>query len=545
MPADRSPRTRATRARGLLSRETLHLEATAIAFLLTAVVLVAALVVLTPPAGPTTPARVALTLEPGAPLLHADPLFWGANVGLNVPASTLLATTFAATPVELVRWPGGAAGDELNYTTGILTNGTGAVSTATMSLPSFVAWCRSIACHALLELPAEIDDPATAAYYVAYTEKTLGFDPALWEVGNEPAIWTHFGIPWSQWNATQNVNATPVVYAHELHTYLSAIHRVDPAAQVLGLPGVGTGGFGEPTWIAATIAVNGPNISGIGIHAYPAGATTLGNPTTSSFFSNVSGAHSLGARLSLDRATIAASDPTNPSLPIAITELGSGNNPGGASPFLQGYDQVVFIASELLTALDLNASQADLTQVQTPQAGQWLDANGSFHPLYTLYREWLPELGPTVVPTVATPAVGDLFSTLTTNGSSGPSTLIIDNADPTVPAVMDLSALGFSGTRALDVWTWNSTAPVPLHTTRAVGSSMAWTVPPLGLLMLRIAGAPGVVAGHAVGTASSTIAANAPSISTADARWRWEICSTFTPIGTESPVRTASARTSR
>lgn len=518
--------------------DALHFEATAIALVLAAVAVLTALFVLVPPA-PPVPQALTLSAAPGSAPFPLAPRFWGANVGLNVPASTALAQAVASTPIALIRWPGGAAGDELNYTTGNLTNATGAVFPAAMSLPAFVAWCRSLNCSALLELPGEIDDPATAAYYVAFTERTLGFRPVLWEVGNEPALWTHFGRPWSTWSSSPPANATPASYAVLLQSYLSAIHRVDPSAQVLGLPGVGTGGYGESNWISASLALNAPNVSGIGIHVYPAGTTTLQPATASAFFANVSGSRSLAARVVADRATIAAADPADPNLPLVISELGTGNNPGGPSPFLQGYDEVPFVASELLSAMGLNVSQVDLTQVQTPQAGAWLDANGSTHPLFSFYRAWAPELGPIVVPSVASDPVPTFFWVVTENGTTGPTTVLVVNANLTVPVTLGLAPLGFAGSVAVQEWTWRPGSDAGTYGTGTAGSG-TWSVPPLGLAMFRIAGPPhAVVAGGA-----STTSANATSIATAEARWRWEICSTFTPMGTSSPWAAAAVRTS-
>src|SRR4029077_6850449 len=109
--------------------------------------------------------------------------------------------------------------------------------------------------------PAEIDSPSTAAYDVAYTEQVLQFRPAYWEIGNEPAIWTHFQLPWSEWAPAQNLNATPVQFAQVVQRYVTAIHAVDPSAAIIGLGGVGTGAYGETPWITSTVRLNGPNLS--------------------------------------------------------------------------------------------------------------------------------------------------------------------------------------------------------------------------------------------------------------------------------------------
>jgi hypothetical protein len=556
---------RRARHRRISSRDSLHFESAAIALILAAVAVVAVLVVYAPPAPPAPlPTVVRVSAPIGATRLQTGTWFWGANSGLNDPASATVAQAIQATPVRFVRWPGGAAGDEINYTTGVLTNSTGVQFPAVENLSEFVDWCRSLGCHALLELPGEINDPATAAYYVAFTEGTLGFRPDLWEIGNEPAIWTHFGLPWAQWNASQNLNATPVPYAQEVRAYVAAIHRVDPTASVLGLPGIGTGKFGETTWIAATLRENGANVSGVGIHVYPAGSPPNGTASLAQFYQNLTGSRSLSTRVVQARAAISAALPSDPKMPLYITEYGSGVQPGSYGVYLYDFPDVPFVAGEVISGLALNLTQMDIAQVQTPHAGTWLDGDGTFHPLYQFFRVLCPQLGPTVIPTHAEPAVDGLFQVLTESSPTGPSTLLVDNANLSLTITIDATPLGFGGVGPVEVWTWNASTPGPVEVALESAGNAQWTLPPLSLLMVRISGLPvttvaahgggGTVLGSvsvsdgiqlaSVGTAgSSTLLANAWSISAAEERWRWEICSTFTPMATSSPADAAPVRT--
>jgi len=548
------------------SSDELHFQSAVIALVLAGVAVVAALVVFAPPTPPPNPPTpVTVYVPAGAvPFATAAP-FWGANSGLNDPPSPTVAEAIQATPVRYVRWPGGAAGDSINYTSGMLTNSSGGQYPAVENLSEFVTWCRSIACHALLELPGEIDDPTTAAYYVAFTERRLGFQPDLWEIGNEPAIWTHFGIPWSQWNDSQAVNATPESYAQLVGAYITAIHAVDPAAPILGLPGLGTGMYGEPSWITATVRANGANLSGVGIHVYPAGTPPNGTATLAQFYLNLTGSRSLGTRIALDRAAIAAALPSNPTLPLYVTEYNAGGTPGSWNPYLYDFPNVPFIAGLVITGLNLNLTQMDVSQVQTPHAGAWLDGNGTFHPLYQFFRVFCPQLGPIVVPTQSDPVVDGVFQLLTESSPSGPTTLLVDNANLTASITVNAGPLGFAGVPA-DLWSWNGTTAGPVVEALESTGDARWTVPPLGLLMVRILPGPLLNAtlpahvgfGAATGgdlsraqegtmgaTGSSTVWANAWSISAAEARWRWEICSTLTPIATVSPADAAPARTAR
>jgi hypothetical protein len=449
--------------------------------------LVLGILVLYPPPHAPTPGivDVQVVVNTTATPRPINATFWGINVGPNVATSTALADAVSETPARVVRFPGGASGDEFNYTTGTLTNGSGLAKEAAENLTQFVAWCRTINCTPILELPGEIDDPSTAAYYVAYTEATFGIHPLAWEVGNEPALWTHFGLPWSEWNLSQNLTPSPSQYARVVQAYVAAIHAVDPEAPVLGLPGVGTGAFEETNWINATVALNGPNISGVGIHVYPAGPGSASSATLGAFLANASGPRSLAARVAVDRAAIAANLPQRPDLPIFVTEFGTGLANGAFSPFLYSFPSVPYVASELVASLATGVTSAELTQVETPHGGSWVDANGTVFPLYALYSELLPELGPAAVPVALEPGIPGLSAVVTTAGDAGPAEIFVVNANATLAARLNLTGSGLDLGATATQWSWNASTSTPVAVNLARPPS-AWTVPPVSVLLLRI-----------------------------------------------------------
>lgn len=427
---------------------------------------------------------VALSLAPGAAPTPIPSTFWGANVGLSLSADAALTQAVERSPVHVIRYPGGAAGDAFNFTSGLVTNDSGVAHPAVENLSEFVAWCRSVACAPILELPGEIDSPATAAYYVAYTEATFHLKPIAWEIGNEPALWTHFGFGWTSWSLAQHVAPTPVQYAQEVRAYIVAIHRVDPTAPILGLPGVGTGAFQETAWVNATVALNGPNVSGIGIHVYPAGPGPGSSPTVSQFLQNASGSRSLGARVLADQQAIAAADPARPDLPVYVTELGTGSVSGSFAPYLYSFPTVPFIASEIVAAIASGVASVELTQVATPHGGSWMDGNDSTHPLLALYAELLPLLGNYSWPLALTPSMGGLYALVTTAGPSGRATLLVVNANATTTALVDLASSGLDLASSGQRWLWAPTSPGPLV---APLSNVPdhWTVAPTSLLLIQ------------------------------------------------------------
>src|SRR5579871_5396239 len=225
---------------------------------------------------PPPPSLATFQLLSTTPTTTISGQFWGADVRIFSPANSTLAAGYNASGLEFVRWPGGAVADEYNLSSNRLYHALGRYITPPTSFLQFVHWCLPVRCQAIVQLPGEIGSPSTAAYLVNYIENVVGFHPAYYEIGNEPALWKHYGIPWSNWTSTQRVKVTAMGYAHLVQNYTAAIRGVDPDAQIIGLPGFGQGGYHEPTWIQDSVAVNGPNLSAVSIHVYPSGRGPAG-----------------------------------------------------------------------------------------------------------------------------------------------------------------------------------------------------------------------------------------------------------------------------
>ncbi len=452
----------------------------------------ATFLVLSAPAAHSSP-PVSVTVGPNesAAPFPVSPEFWGGNIGTSSPLAGIFTGDAAGTPVSYYRWPGGQAGDGINYSSGVLVNATtGAVSNVTTNLTSFVTWCETFGCHAILELPAEIDDPSTAAYDVSYTERVLAFHPSYWEIGNEPAIWTHFEIPWSEWNASQAQNATPEQFAQAVRAYDIAIHSVDPSAPIIGLGGVGTGAFAEAEWIQTVVAVNGPNLTAVAIHVYPAGTPPNGTATLTQFYSNLTGARSLALRIPQDRAAMRAGCFTCTGLKLLVTEFGSGSSPGGFSSFETSFPQVPFVAHEIAEGLDFGVPGLYLRQLATPHSGSWVDTStGTQHPLYVLYNELLPLLGSVVIPTNVTPSTPSVAVVATEAGANTSRTILVVNGNASEAVTVHLPA-PLVNVGAGTVFAWNSSSSLPVSAPVSLNGSSLWHLPPMSLLMI-LSGAPG------------------------------------------------------
>ncbi len=441
-----------------------------------------------------------VTVTPTSAIAQLPPSFWGGNLGPNTPVSGPLATLLARSPIGFARWPGGAAGDGINYTTGLVTNLTGAVSPAVTNLSAFVTWCRSAGCHALLELPGEIDDPATAAYDVAYTERTLGFRPDLWAIGNEPALWSHFGAPWSRWSGAPTGNATPATYAALVHAYISAVRAVDPTARFLGLDGVGTGGYGDASWIRATLAENGPNVSAVGIHVYPAGSPPFGGASLNQFYRNLTGSRSLPARIASARAAVESGCPGCGPVPVLVTELNVGVLQGSYLPYATGFPEVPAVAALLAQGMAANLTGAYLSQLETPSAGAWLSAAGTVHPLAQLYTEILPDFPGRIVGCTVVAGGGGLVAVAGTDAAGRAIALLVANLNTTTGYDLTLSHPPTAGSGW--AWAWDGRSSSPVLRSLATGWPGQLTLPPVSIAFVEsnlttptaIAGVPGASA---------------------------------------------------
>jgi hypothetical protein len=389
-----------------------------------------------------------------------------------------------ASPARLLVWPGGGFGDRYDPITGILHDAKGLSAPAASNESQFIALCRAIGCRAIFQVPGEIDSPAYAARIVAYTEQTLGFHPEYWEIGNEPALWHHFNLSWSEWNNSQRLAPTPLQYAEEVAQYGPAMRAVDPTIRILGLPGVGAGGKLENTWIAAVASVDGSWIAGLGIHVYPAGMGP-GNATLASFLDSLTGPNSLPHRVPLERATVASVCPSCAGLPIFVTELGSAVLNGTYGSLVAGFPDAVFLGAEVIQALELNLSNIDTFGVRFTNPGSWENATSSVRPSYTLFSELLTHLGGEIQPLGAGATVGGVYAVESTR--AGPPTvrdlfMVNSNVSSSVEFEPD-SIPGLSGTPA-ESWVWSSATSQPEPEYWPTGLPSTWTVPPVALLLI-------------------------------------------------------------
>ena len=404
--------------------------------------------------------------------------FWGVDANGANAIGAPAASALLATPARYVVWPSDGLGDRFDvlnntlWTDGVVTN------VHSTSEVQFVNWCRSTHCAAILQVPGEIDNATIAAEVVNYTLNTLHFAPAYWEIGNEPALWTHWKEMWWNWKTGDRNFTSPIGYADEVQQYIAAMRTVNASLPILGLPGVGTGALNETAWINATVAVNGPNLAGVAIHVYPAGNPDGNSVPLAQFNSYLTSRSSLPARVPADLGAIASACSGCASLPsLFVTEFNSATNTSpygytGYVRYLDGFANVPFVTAEVIQALNLSLANLDYFSLQSVNfPGSWLNATGAATPSFTLYSTLLDRLGPDVQPIApTTPGPPGLYAALTVDPNDSARSFLVANANTTAAASLNLSALGFPSGQGAEIWTWNNTTSLPVATYSPLGA---------------------------------------------------------------------------
>ncbi|MGA7922773.1 MAG: hypothetical protein WCA77_02220, partial [Thermoplasmata archaeon] len=389
--------------------------------------------------------------------------------------------------VKWVRWPGGEIADRfdpaaLNWS-GLIYATDGVPTLPASNTSQFVAWCKSISCQAIITVPAEVDEPSLASDYASYLEQTLDFFPAYWEIGNEPADWSHFGVPWDSWTGEQNITPTPEQYADVVNSYTVAIHSVDPEARIIGLGGVGAGVATEGEWINATMAVNGANLSAVAVHVYPAG-NSYANESAAQVFATLNGPAALSQRIPKDRGDV-AEDCSNCAVTIVADELGVGTEAPFAG-FATGFGVIPFLAAEYVQGLTLNVTNLDYFTLQLNAPTALLGSTGAVQPVANLFTDFLPELPEAIDGSHVNESGNGLYALagVSENGSTDPTILLV-NTNTSVAYAVNLTASGFPSRTYVESVTWNSSGPSPITQYLNQPFPLNVVVPPQGLGLWR------------------------------------------------------------
>jgi hypothetical protein len=475
------------------------------------------------PAAPL--ANVTTTLTVNQTPIDLPATFWGTTVS---PRARLLpdeTDVINATPIQIIVWPGGSAGDDydpihdimytfdaqlgpINKSTGHHLGGVTESQPAT-SEAEFAQWCLSTGCSTIFEVPGEIDNATLAANIVNYTEKTLGLHPSYWEIGNEPEIWTHWGQSWANWT-NKHHTVTPKQYALEVNSYVAAMRRADPSIRILGVAATArnNGPYNMSYWITNTTEYNGHNLSGVAFHEYPAGRAAKGtNATLQGFYGALSGPSNLTARVLQARTAVQAGCenasarwPCSPSaVPVFVTEIGSGLSNFGYGNFSRGFGGALSMAVQITQAMDLNVTNMDLFASVMNTSNSWFDFAGNERPDYTTYSQFLTRLGSQAYEATLSGFNGTLFGIATIAPSDEHRRdLLVVNTNLTSSVVFSPEFAGGTLTTPVETWQWQgqvqytpannttwvaASTPGPLASYFANGLPATYTLPAQSMIL--------------------------------------------------------------
>ncbi|MCI4372111.1 MAG: hypothetical protein L3K02_00475 [Thermoplasmata archaeon] len=405
--------------------------------------------------------------------------FWGVNVAAQQGFSTADASNVAATPINFIRYPGGIVGEEFNYTSGVITNIDGSTVKAGTPTSTFVTSCNSIHCQAIFQLPAEIDQPQTAAYYADYVVNTLHFQPNYWEIGNSVPGWTHFGTPWSQWGTKGGNTITAVLFAQLVGKYITAIKAVDPHAHFIALGvAMGTPDYAK-TYVSEVAAVDGPNLSGVSVHSYTMGAAPS-NPTWPELLANLNGKYSLTNQVAADRSYLQASCPKC-NLKLFVSEA-NGAEVNDYTKLLSTFAGDLYVAADVTMGLNLRLKNIDWFCYDCHYGGAWELSTNHFQTQYTLFTQMMTDLGrDTLGSTVTGPS--SFYATATYGITSGLALLMV-NTNMTRKVSVDLTQTGILPLSIGNLRQWVNGSVGPTNSSVLIGSTL--TLPALSISILTV-----------------------------------------------------------
>ena len=431
-----------------------------------------------PPLGPP----VNSTLELGGYLgtHYANPFYAVllSDSGLPTGRLTSIGSFLNSTPITWVRFGGNGTGyDPVTETNYVPPAGGGTyepVSTMLWNLTWFKSWClsRSPHCLWLAFLPGEVNSSAYDLETAEWYHEELGLPPTLWQVGNEPTGWTHYGKNLSSWSTYDDLGPTNLDYAVDARNAIAAVTSVFPSDRFVGLEASCGCDSGEATAAAQLL---GPSVAAMAFHGFPWStdgsdvAAMLGGLTDTTNLTNEA------ARF---RAAISAGCADCAGVPVEVGAYQAGPA-GSLSPLSSGYAGAPFLAASVIQAIYANISMFTVFSTDS-----LLDSStGTPLPEGLLYQRVLENMtmGNDYAVGVNAAGVGGVFSLLVRNATHESLLLVNSNVsyslNLTVPA--SVFPVGTEGSE----WLWGPQSATP-QTTRELVLPTTYSVPSEGILLL-------------------------------------------------------------
>jgi hypothetical protein len=419
-------------------------------------------------------APVNATLTVNASSVNLSSQFWGTTVNNEVRMFRGESDAVNGTPAKVLVWPGAMAGEDYDPFTDThydTYNGTG--KHALTSEVQFVEMCKAINCTAIVQVPAEIDDPNFAERIVNYTEVNLSFHPAYWMIGNEPELWQHWKEPWKEWATQYSGGPDPTQFGEEVLAYVKAIRNVDNTTPILGLPASGCtcGSWTFEQWISGVLKVTGPKIQAVAFHEYPAGWLGTGDGSLFDFYGTIQSAANIPIRMAGARQAVLSSCP-GCNVSVFISELGAALSWSAYGQYAIGFSGPLSIASQITQAMDVNLSNIDLFATELATTNSWFSPNGSARADYALYTQIFDHLGTEAFPVDLSGLGHTLYGidTVAPNDQGRQDLLVMNDNITHAVAFAPQFAHASLGAPA-EAWSWNGS----IHSSHANGTT--WVEP--------------------------------------------------------------------
>jgi hypothetical protein len=428
-------------------------------------------------AGPIVPATGTLintTLTVSSSSVNLSSQFFGSTVNNEVRMFRGETNAVNATPARVLVWPGAMAGEDYDPLTETHYNTYNGTPTPALTNESqFVQMCEAIHCTAIVQVPAEIDDPSLAEEIVNFTEINLSFVPAYWMIGNEPELWEHWKVPWKDWATDYTNGPDPTQFGDEVVAYVKAIRAVDNSTPILGLPASGCtcGYYTFDQWISGVLEVTGDQIQAVAFHEYPAGWLGTGNGSLQAFYQTLQGAASIPTRMVAARAAVESACP-GCNVSVFISELGSALSWSAYGEYAIGFSGALSLASQITQAMDVNLSNIDLFATELATTNSWFDPTGHARPDYTLYTGIFDHLGTEAFRVNLTGLDHSLYAIDTiAPDDHGRQDLLVVNDNISHPVSFTPQFAGTGGNSPVEEWGWNGS----IHYTKSNGTG--WVEP--------------------------------------------------------------------
>ncbi|MCI4336571.1 MAG: hypothetical protein L3K17_05170 [Thermoplasmata archaeon] len=441
------------------------------------------------------------TLNVSSSSVNLSSLFWGTTVNNEVRTFRGETNAVNATPARVLVWPGAMAGEDYDPLTNThYDTYSGTPKTALTNESQFVQMCKATHCIAIVQVPAEIDNPSLAEAVVNYTEVNLSFTPAYWMIGNEPELWGHWKVAWKNWPSDYTTGPTPTQFGNEVVAYVKVIREVDNTTPILGLPASGCtcGSYTFDQWISGVIAVTGNKIQAVAFHEYPAGWLGTGNGSLEAFYGTIQSAANIPTRMVAARAAVKSSCP-GCNVSVFISELGAALSWSTYGPYAIGFSGPLSLASQITQAMDDNLTNIDLFATELATTNSWFDPTGHPRADYTLYTAIFDHLGTQAFQANLSGLGHTLYGIDTLAPSDhGRQDLLVVNDNITKTITFTPRFAGSPANAPVEAWYWNGSihstksndtiwvepyTPTPIPQDFASGLPSSYTIPPQSMVL--------------------------------------------------------------